>query len=57
MNIREDYGKIKDLKDEIMSLTKKRDHYDEKYETSRFEEMIAMDDKSNRLDEMMKSLL
>ena len=50
MNAKEEYKKIKDIEDEMKELKKKRDHYDEKYETTRFEEMIAMDGPSTRHD-------
>ena len=51
------YNKIKDIKHDIGNLQKRRDHFDEKYETSRFEEMIMMDDKFNQHDHILKELL
>jgi len=35
----------------------KRDKYDEKYETRRFWDMMAMDDYDNKHDEVLRNLL
>ena len=51
------YEKLKEIKNDVMCLEKRRDYFDEKYETSRFDEMIAMDEKFNQHDEIMKNLL
>lgn len=52
-----DYDKIRDIKNEIQALQKRRDYFDEKYETSRFDEMITMDESSNYHDGILKDLL
>lgn len=40
-----------------MGLKKRRDFFDEKYETSRFDDMIALDEGSNYHDGILRDLL
>jgi hypothetical protein len=47
MNAKQQFKEIKDISDEIIILKQKRDKFDEKYETRRFWEMMAMDDYDN----------
>ena len=51
------YNKIKQIKDEIKALQKRRDFFDEKYETSRFDDMITMDENTNFHDNILKQML
>lgn len=57
LSARDQLGELKDLDDSIKALAQRRDFYDEKYETSRFEQMVALDDYDNRHDQLLKNLL
>ena len=57
INARSEFEKVKDTKDEIALLREKRDKFDEKYETRRFEAMLEMTDYDNRHDELLRGWL
>jgi hypothetical protein len=57
VNAKDQPGELKDIADSIRGLAQRRDFYDEKYETSRFESMIALDDYDNHHDQLLKNLL
>lgn len=57
LSAKEQQGELKDIDDSIKTLSQRRDFYDEKYETSRFESMIALDDYDNHHDQLLKNLL
>lgn len=56
-NAKSEFDQIKDINDEIALYRQKRDKYDEKYETTRFWEMMTMDNYDNNHDEKLKNLL
>jgi hypothetical protein len=57
VNAHSEFEKIKDINDELALLRQKRDKFDEKYETRRFWEMVAMEDYDNHHDEKLKNML
>ena len=57
LSAKDRYEDIKNIEDELARLRQRRDFYDEKYETRRFEEMVRMEDTDEQHQAMLKKML